>query len=113
MPKPKTVFIMPGIDTAAPLRTESSSGFSAEPKTFPVAFSRTASAPSTSPQSSAVMSPASIVSAHSVVAMTKPGGTLRPRRAICFGRFREAGGWGGWVGGGLEKRESNGGERES
>ena len=71
--------IMPGIDTAAPLRTLSSRGFLLSPNFLPVAFSvflRFFSTSSISPSGS--RPPRSLYSLQVAVVMVKPGGTGRP-----------------------------------
>ena len=77
------VFIMPGMDTAAPERTENSSGLSASPKRAPICFSTRSRATRYSCSSSVGSRlPLSKYSRQVGVVMVKPKGTGRPRRVI-------------------------------
>jgi hypothetical protein len=77
------VSIIPGIDTRAPERTETSSGSAASPNVLPTVFSMWRSASATSARSSGEKSePPAKYFTHSSVVIVKPGGTGRPIAAI-------------------------------
>ena len=69
---------MPGIETAAPERTETSSGFDVSPKARFVSFSSVATLRFTSSIRPAGSLPDALYAAHCSVVMVKPGGTGRP-----------------------------------
>ena len=75
---------MPGMDFAAPERTETRSGARSPPRRRPVASSNRA-IPSRSPWSSAVRACGSfrLTGAQSSVGNTNAGGTFKPSRFIC------------------------------
>ncbi len=74
---------MPGMDTAAPDRTDTSSGFGPEPKVLPVSFSRRATLLSTSCCSPAGhLLPSLLNSSHASVEIVNPGGTGNPSELI-------------------------------
>jgi len=74
---------MPGMETAAPERTETKSGASRSPKRRSITFSSRARCSSTSSTtSSGSFPPASWKRAQTVVAIVNPGGTGSPRRDI-------------------------------
>jgi hypothetical protein len=78
-----TVSIIPGIETRAPERTETSSGRSASPKRCPIICSTLASAVSTSALMPGVSRPPfSLYSAQTPVEIVKPAGTGTPRLVI-------------------------------
>jgi hypothetical protein len=74
---------MPGIETGAPERTETSSGRSASPKRAPAIFSTRARARrACATTAGEIRPPARENSAATLVAMVKPGGTGTPSRVI-------------------------------
>jgi hypothetical protein len=82
-PRLRIVSIIPGIETAAPERTETSSGFPASPKPFPVCVSSAAMCSSTSSSSpSGTSPPPTRYARHASVVMVKPAGTGTPRAVI-------------------------------
>ena len=82
-PRLRIVSIIPGIETGAPERTETSSGFAGSPSRLPVASSSRARLPSTSRAQPvgvlAVAQKRRCTRAHAIV---KPGGTGTPRFVI-------------------------------
>ena len=84
-PRLRIVSIIPGIETAAPERTETRSGSPASPKRFPVFSSSRATCSSTSGQSASGTSPACIVCAARVGRDREAGRNRDPER----GHLRE------------------------
>jgi hypothetical protein len=79
----RIVSIMPGIERAAPERTETSKGLVGEPSDLPVAFSRRAMAVRIwRSRPAGHVLPLWSYSAQAAVVMVKPGGTGRPMRVI-------------------------------
>ena len=83
-PRLSTVSIMPGMEAAAPLRTDTSRGLGPLPKVLPNFFSNSANAASTW---GAILAKSSFLpilpnSAHASVVMVNPGGTGKPRAAM-------------------------------
>jgi hypothetical protein len=82
-PRFRIVSIIPGIETAAPERTDTSSGFDASPKPFPVRSSSAAMCLSTSSSSPTGGSPPPARYArHASVVIVNPSGTGTPRAVI-------------------------------
>ena len=81
-PRLRMVSIIPGIETRPPLRTDTSSGFSASPKRRPVASSSCVMARSTSSRSPSGALPSFMYASHIWQAMVNPGGTGIPRLVI-------------------------------
>src|SRR5438034_96516 len=78
-PRLRTVSIIPGIDIAAPERTDTSNGFLGSPSFLPVDFSTRASACSTCSQSpGGNFLPDAKYALHASVVIVKPGGTGSP-----------------------------------
>jgi len=73
---------MPGIEAGAPDRTETRSGFSASPNTFPVVLSSRTRFFSTSASSPGGNFPVFEYFAQTSVEITKPGGTGTPIAVI-------------------------------
>ena len=68
--------IIPGIESRAPLRTETSSGSSGSPSALPARSSRRASASSiAAPSPSGAVRSARMYSTHASVVIVKPAGT--------------------------------------
>ncbi len=78
----RTVSIIPGIDTAAPDRTETSSGSSAWPSFFPIFCCSRSTWWSISSTSSGGTDPVARYARQASAVMVKPGGTGRPRLVI-------------------------------
>ena len=75
--------IIPGIDIAAPERTDTSNGFLGSPSFLPVDFSTRASACSTCSQSpGGNLLPDAKYALHASVVIVKPGGTGSPAFVI-------------------------------
>ena len=74
--------IIPGIETAAPDRTETSSGSSLEPKRLPVVSSSLRTCSSTSSASPSGSSRAAMNARHASVVIVNPAGTDTPIRVI-------------------------------
>src|SRR5438093_4665109 len=81
-PRLRIVSIIPGIDTGAPERTETSSGFIGSPNFFPATRSRRRKALSTSGRKPAGTAPSRRYSVHAPHAIVNPGGTGTPRLVI-------------------------------
>ncbi len=82
-PRFRTVSIMPGMETAAPERTETRRGLSPRPKVLPEArSSRSRAWSSSGRRASGTFSPAFAHSSQVSVVIVKPGGTGIPRRVI-------------------------------
>ncbi len=77
-----TVSIIPGIETAAPLRTETSSGAVVSPKPFPVADSRRRMFAATSFRRASLYDPVPRYSMQVLLASVNPGGTVMPMFTI-------------------------------
>ena len=74
---------MPGIENAAPERTDTSSGSASSPSFLPLSPSSAARAAATSSISpSGMVFPAAMYALQASVAMVKPGGTGSPRLVI-------------------------------
>ena len=79
----RIVSIIPGIETAAPERTETSSGSRGSPKRLPMRSSSRSTWTSTSSSSpSGNAPPRAIVSRHASVVIVNPAGTGRPSCVI-------------------------------
>ena len=74
--------IIPGIETAAPERTETSSGSEGSPKRLPARSSSRAMCASTSPQSCSGTSPVVMYARHASVVTVNPAGTGTPSAVI-------------------------------
>ena len=74
--------IIPGIETAAPDRTDTSSGSSLEPKRLPVASSSLRTCSSTSSASPSGSSRTAMNARQASVVIVKPAGTETPIRVI-------------------------------
>ena len=75
--------IIPGIENAAPDRTETSNGSASSPRRLPISASRAARAWATSSMSpSGILLPAAMYALQASVVIVKPGGTGRPRLVI-------------------------------
>ncbi len=70
--------IIPGIETAAPDRTDTSSGSSLEPKRLPVRSSSRRTCSSTSGINASGSSRAAMYARHASVVIVKPAGTGTP-----------------------------------
>ena len=82
-PRLRIVSIIPGIETAAPERTETSSGSAGSPKRFPVFSSSAARCRSTSVSSpSGTSPPASMYARQASVVIVNPAGTGTPSWVI-------------------------------
>ena len=82
IPTFKTVSIIPGIENFAPDRTDTKSGFSGFPNSFPSAASRFFSAESISIWSPLGIEPELKNSLQACVVIVNPGGTGNPIRTI-------------------------------
>src|SRR2546428_401494 len=82
-PKFRTVSIIPGIESFAPERTETNSGFAGSPTFRPPPFASTADSPSsTCFHIPGGKRPVRVHALQAFVVSVKPGGTGRPRRVI-------------------------------
>ena len=83
IPRFRIVSIIPGIESLAPERTETKSGFSLSPNFLPVCFSTSAKAAFTSSITpSGILLPELIYSMQVSVVIVKPGGTGSPAFVI-------------------------------
>jgi hypothetical protein len=78
----RIVSIIPGIEIAAPDRTETSSGSAVSPKRFPVVCSSRARCSATSSSSPAGSPPSRMYARHASVVIVKPAGTGTPSCVI-------------------------------
>jgi hypothetical protein len=78
----RIVSIIPGIDTAAPERTDTSSGAPASPKRLPVLRSRRRRLRSISSRRPSGQAPSPRYATHTLAAIVNPGGTGTPRLVI-------------------------------
>ncbi len=74
--------IIPGIETAAPDRTETSSGSTASPKRFPARASSRPTCSSTSASSPSGTRPSAIAARQASVVIVNPAGTGTPSSVI-------------------------------
>src|SRR3954469_1839777 len=82
-PRLRTVSIIPGIENAAPDRTDTSNGSVASPSCLPIFASRAESAAATSSMSPAgIALSAAMYARHASVLIVNPGGTGRPSLVI-------------------------------